>query len=434
MGSRFLKMALFFCFSILAISCGEVELRRDITITHLSISAADPTLLYAATDSMGAWVHVSGEKIWKLMNHGVKTQRTTFLTHSPFDSHLLYMGTWGGGVYRSDDRGKSWRAMNEGLKNSTVIKLIFDPSDPRMVYLLTMHGGVFQSHSQGISWIPFSQGLNQPDKNRLEDLLLQPSNPPLLYLATQKGLYQRQTTDERWTRVKEFEDTFVSALAYNPSQDVVYVGAGLTGQLFKSEDKGLAWSALGKPLGGIIRPLLVDSTTAILYAAIYGKGVLRSTDQGISWEVLNQGLPTGDLKALIMDPQNTHTLYAGLWGGGVFKSTQQGKRWGSLNQGFPEHSSIDFTFLSKDPVETSKEVRVPEVFAKCNVCHGWADPLLNLRRDSWYVVGTPRDWEFTVKRMNAHYERTTGESLKDALSAEEESTVIKFLNRYYGKA
>jgi hypothetical protein len=63
----------------------------------------------------------------------------------------------------------------------------------------------------------------------------------------------------------------------------------------------------------------------------------------------------------------------------------------------------------------------PPEFVKCNECHGWTDPLLNLKRTYWRVPANVRDWKFTVKeRMGP---RTN-------LTQAEEDSIIQFLNRY----
>ncbi|MFC1555116.1 WD40/YVTN/BNR-like repeat-containing protein, partial [candidate division KSB1 bacterium] len=115
-------------------------------------------------------------------------------------------------------------------------------------------------------------------------------------------------------------------------------------------------------------------------------GIFKTTDGGLTWENLTNGLPndgkTGasDLK---MDPKNSNTLYAGLWerlrqphrfdsGGpnsGIYKSTNGGKSWKKLTKGLPtgDIGKIGIAIYRKNPkilmamveAERSPDLSVP---------------------------------------------------------------------------
>ncbi|HET8760203.1 MAG TPA: hypothetical protein VFN94_03995, partial [Nitrospiria bacterium] len=63
----------------------------------------------------------------------------------------------------------------------------------------------------------------------------------------------------------------------------------------------------------------------------------------------------------------------------------------------------------------------PAAFAKCNGCHGWTDPEINLAPHSfWLVPPNRRDWRQTVHRMAPIAN----------LSTAEEDEVAAFLTAY----
>ena len=432
-GFKFL-LIVFLPFALLFSSCKKEikeikNERRDISITHLAVDPKDSDILYAATDGMGVLKSSDKGKNWSPINRGLKNPRVHFLVVSPFDSNTLYMGTHGGGVYISEDRGVSWREINEGLTNTTVIRIVFDPSDPNTLYLLTMHGGVFKSNNRGEKWIPFSEGLTQLDTNPLFCILFQPSGPPTLYLGSLKNMFKRGIGDDSWRSQKDLENQAIKSMAYDSNKDIFYAGVGFPGRVFRSNDKGETWSPVSRVLGGSIDFLVVDTSTSDLYAAVYSAGILKSTDEGVSWKEINTGLSSKDVKSIAIDPKAPQIIYTGLWGRGVFISTNGGDRWLSLNDKFPKDVKIDLAFLQTKP---EMGFQPPKEFYKCNVCHGWTDPILNSYESTWLVTPTSRDWKFTVKRMNAFYQHTAWPSTKDALTGAEEISVTKFLNEYYG--
>ena len=106
---------------------------------------------------------------------------------------------------------------------------------------------------------------------------------------------------------------------------------------FKSTDGGLRWSAIGDGLGSnIVLALAIDPNTPSQLYAGTSNGVFKSVNGGSSWSAFNNGLPRGIvITALAIDPDAPSTIYAGCGGissphfsrGGVFKSTDGGSSW-----------------------------------------------------------------------------------------------------------
>jgi hypothetical protein len=65
--------------------------------------------------------------------------------------------------------------------------------------------------------------------------------------------------------------------------------------------------------------LLYVGTTDHPYHDDYlAEGVLRSTDGGLTWEKVNDGLSLLNVSALAVDPFEPSRIYAGTGGNGVF--------------------------------------------------------------------------------------------------------------------
>lgn len=92
-----------------------------------------------------------------------------------------------------------------------------------------------------------------------------------------------------------------------------------------------------------------------IYAAT-GLGIAKSKDGGASWKVTNNGLPSGEVGSLAIDPTAPSTIYAGYAGpifrnkGGVYKSTNGGASWDAADAGL---TTIDVRVLAIDPVNAT---------------------------------------------------------------------------------
>lgn len=129
----------------------------------------------------------------------------------------------------------------------------------------------------------------------------------------------------------------------------VYVGAGAFNGLFKSTNGGLSWNAINN---GLLKPNGQTETvnaiainpvdTSILYAGTSDNGVFRSTDGGAKWVVVNQGLPARrPVKALLVHPTTPSIICAGLTAGvdvGIYRSTDSGATWQPAN--FPSDINV----------------------------------------------------------------------------------------------
>ena len=77
-----------------------------------------------------------------------------------------------------------------------------------------------------------------------------------------------------------------------------------------------------------VRACVVSGTN--IFAGIYGNGVFRSTDKGLSWTAASAGLPYTSGYTLAISGTN---LFAGTAAAGVFLSTDSGMSWTGVNSG-----------------------------------------------------------------------------------------------------
>ncbi len=95
---------------------------------------------------------------------------------------------------------------------------------------------------------------------------------------------------------------------------------------------GVGWIG---PDGGSVLGLVVDPFNEnIVYAGTFGAGMFKSTDGGMNWYPISNGLPNPKIQSLAIDPVNSNILYAGTYRDergthfeGVYKSTDAGQSW-----------------------------------------------------------------------------------------------------------
>jgi beta-propeller repeat-containing protein len=100
----------------------------------------------------------------------------------------------------------------------------------------------------------------------------------------------------------------------------------------KSTDGGVqATPVWGTPFP--VNALAIDpESPSIIYSAMAGFGVYKSTDGGQSWSDASRGLSSQTVNSLVIDPQNPSTIYVGT-NIGISKSTDRGRSWSPINNG-----------------------------------------------------------------------------------------------------
>ncbi len=134
-------------------------------------------------------------------------------------------------------------------------------------------------------------------------------------------------------------DLLVATVKFASKSTNVYAGTGAGGSVngfWLSTDNGQTWS---KPAKGTTFPtfsggnfdnlsyrstgklIALDESVSppIIYVATYSKGVMRSTDNGVTWSVI--GLAGKYLRGIAIDPKNRNQLWVASYDDGVYVTT-----------------------------------------------------------------------------------------------------------------
>ena len=185
--------------------------------------------------------------------------------------------------------------------------------------------------------VPASQGVGTYDAvGRLTAIAVNPTNPNVIYVGSAgqlghegSGVWRTTNGGQTWQPIADSLPTLsIGAITIDPTNvNRVYVVTADEG-LFRSDDGGGKWTHLYGDLrirtntneGDRVALLINPASPSVMYLTS-DLGVLRSSDGGLSWPV---SLGAGNATWLVMDSMNPDVLYAAILGKGIYKTTTGG--------------------------------------------------------------------------------------------------------------
>jgi photosystem II stability/assembly factor-like uncharacterized protein len=278
----------------------------------------------------GVYLSTNGGVRWKLVTPDMWSAQIGSLLVSGSN---LFAGIANGGVAMSTDNGANWRGVNAGLTYAGVGALAMKDS---LLFAGTDSNGVFVSTNNGELWHAASLGL--PDSSMVFSLSVSGTN---LFAGTRKGIFLSSNNGASWV-LRGLKDTAVASLGACPaavgSGTELYAGtwwnrpSGMDG-IFRSTDDGASWIGAGlrdtavtciSPSGSNVFVGIFMNTSDP--RNLLGGGVRLSTNGGMTWEVLDNGLPNHMVYALAHKGTN---IFAASAGSGIFRSSDDGVDWSS---------------------------------------------------------------------------------------------------------
>lgn len=391
----------------------ETGIDSSALIYSLAIDPENSSLLYAATDH-GLYKSDDFGEHWTEKNSGLPHQKTMIVVVNPTTPSTLYVTMWAdpenvnwqGGVYKSTDGGDHWVAKNTGLPvpedpghgygfTSNYPVLVINSADPEILYTgntpWTPDPGVYKTTNGGESWDRVSRPPDDDVVNPNIDmgwitehgvsvkcLAIAPNEPDLLLFGTSTNLFKSDNGGTNWTQAYShqtaagswqgtgLETTCVQDIAVDPTDSsTIYAGYWDMG-LLKSTDNGQSYNRLVNGMSKVDEydytantfDIVVDpSNHDKIYAAAgwweENEGtVCRSSDQGENWNCEPTGLPKATIWSIAMDensPTDARILYAASYENGIFKSTDSGQNWTGVNTGLGVNSNLQVRKIVVDP-------------------------------------------------------------------------------------
>jgi uncharacterized repeat protein (TIGR02543 family) len=314
---------------------------------------------------------------WTQINTGV-TLPVMAMAISPADPSTLFAGTQSGQVFESTNGGQSWSDISTGLPGAEIRRIALDPHDLSAVYAGTISQGLYKSLNNG-TWEAVNGDLNLV---RVEDIVFDPADAGTIYVAGEDGGHRHgiyKTTDGGavWARSIEMNIRWEPGfhIAINPaSTNILYAVCGNT--IHKSSNGGTNWTALTVADSNVSCVVLDPATPTTLFAGTEEDGVLKSSDSGATWTEMNNGVralvfPHSKSHSVHIDATNPDIIYAGSINGG-YRSLDGGHNWEKM-----EHPSRQIMSILTHPNAPSWVFTLHNRFWKSgsNGSSGtWSDP------------------------------------------------------------
>ncbi len=277
------------------------------------------------------------------------------------------------------------RSIGPAVMGGRVSDIALDPKNPFAFYVGLAHGGFFKTNDNGISFDPIFD--KQPILS-IGAVAVAPSDPDVIWVGTGEandrnssgwgdGVYRSVDGGQTWQNVGLKESRAIGRIVVDPRKpEVAYVAAsghlwqdGAERGLFKTTDAGKTWKpvlqapAPNNSKTGCVDVVIDPSNPEIVYAALYARqrtpwsfasgptltsgedtgGIFKSTNGGVNWKKLTNGLPTQTgrigLSVSASNPKVVMAIVQSFEGGtssindlrsrsgGVFRSEDGGEKW-----------------------------------------------------------------------------------------------------------
>ena len=210
-----------------------------------------------------------------------------------------------------------------GPEGGLVFTVVPDPSTPGMLYAGTYDGGVFVSTDGGASWSATGYG-----PTNVYAVAVDPTTPSTVFAGGYDRIWRSRDAGAHWTLVLiHLLGTVVRDVAVDPvAPNVVYAAVDGLG-VRRSTDGGDTWTASNAGLDELdAYAVLVDPTVHDSVYLATEDGVFRSTDGGTTWSARSAGLVDLHVRMLVIDPTDHLVLLAGT-AGGLFRTADGGATW-----------------------------------------------------------------------------------------------------------
>lgn len=285
--------------------------------------------------------------------------------------------------------GLKFRSVGPALTSGRIADIAVNPNNHSEYYVATASGGVWKTTNSGTTFQPIfdSQG-----SYSIGCVTMDPNNPSTIWVGSGEnnnqrsvaygdGIYKSTDGGQSWNNMGLKESQHIGKIIVHPdNSNKIYVAAigplwnsGGDRGVYASEDGGKTWKAtltVDKYTG--VTDLVMDPRNPdVLYAAAYqrarhvftylgggpGSGLYKSVDGGMTWDKINNGLPTVEIGriGLAISPANPDYLYAiveAAQGKSAFyRSTNGGASWDK--RGGHSTSGNYYQEIVCDPVEAN---------------------------------------------------------------------------------
>lgn len=276
------------------ISAKKLLLNRGLSSTQYS--SLSKNVLIEKGNS-GSWVQTNGPTGGIINAFAVSTNAS--------GANVMFAGTFDGGVYTASASEGKWDESNSGLPPGvTVFALLVTPNGTNNNKIFAgTDVGMYVSANNGTSWVKSNTGMT--DTSIITSIITYPdaSGGTVLFAGSADGLYKSTNNGQNWSAI----------------QNTILVKYGVTSLAYQIDASGIKH----------------------LFAASWGNRIAKSTDDGVTWKVIDNGITRRNFNfifSLSLNSGGNKLLTCA--DEGLFQSTDYGESWSEVKTISPEGLSI----------------------------------------------------------------------------------------------
>jgi len=248
--------------------------------------------------------------------------RITTIAIHPTNPQIVYAGCANGGVWKSTNFCASWVSVFDNQNTSSIGALAIDPSNPSIIYCGTGEANSLRSYYPGTGMY----------KSTDAGATWQQSGLPNTYSIGNIAI--------NWTNTQELYAAAVGSLRRKNNERGIY----------KSTDGGFTFSTISSGMPNrTITSIYIhpdSSKVAIVTFSGFGAGkIYKTTNGGTNWNNMSGNLPDSPVNdGMIYYPGFTTSYYLAAMDIGVFMTSNWGVSWIELADGLPNTVAMDFDY------------------------------------------------------------------------------------------
>ena len=249
----------------------------------------------------------------------------------------LYLGSYGSGIYRSIDGTLTWQQINNGLNTFEALVIYQILISGSNMYAATIDG-IYKSTNSGANWVKKSNGIIVGGGATYAFTLSIFEFSGNLFTGSWTGIYRSTNNAENWLATN-ISGSSVSAINFTYHNGILFAAreAGTNPVGFKSSDNGVTWSTITS----FNLPMITFFSEGMNLWAGTIDGVWLSTNDGLSWQMRNNGLTSDPYSSCIIRVGGTLVTSLKFGGSGIYRSSNDGLNWENIGTGLPFLNSIE---------------------------------------------------------------------------------------------
>lgn len=213
----------------------------------------------APESNTGSWTQIGPTSV-NSADKGIG--RANRLAFHPSNPNILYLAGASGGLWITQDGGQNWYSYSEGIPNMSLSGVAVDYTNTNIIYILTGDAddnggigsqfgynkastGVLKSYDGGFTWHHTGLKWNITEDVLAYKLMMHPTNPLILFVATNNGIYRTADGGNTWV-VVSYTDIYFDMEFHPTNPSIIYATARISSEIwfYKSTDAGNTFSGM----------------------------------------------------------------------------------------------------------------------------------------------------------------------------------------------